>query len=204
VRPFVLLALGAAAAIAAAQAERRGEALRHEGVIAAPPAAVYASLTTAEGVQRAWGVARAKVDFRLGGSYRTAYDAKTDLDGPDAIVNTILAFEPDRMIALAAARRAREQLETLCGGEWTATLPVKDGAPMSARTRWSRRLEGRFLVAEGWLGAQDAMHEHGHLVIGVDPASGASTVTSRWDRCERRATTASPSTGTPSTPAASA
>lgn len=72
------------------------------GVLNAPPEEVYECFTTAEGLTKSWGVANAKVDFRQGGQIRTAYDLATDLDSPEAIVNTILAYEPGRMLAIKA------------------------------------------------------------------------------------------------------
>ncbi len=82
----------------------------------APAEEVYDAFTTPEGVVKAWGVARAKVDFRAGGQIRTAYQAETDLDSPRAIVNTILAYEPGRMLAIkpTAPEGAPDWLRAIC------------------------------------------------------------------------------------------
>ena len=74
-------------------------ALVHEAVIDAPVATVWASLSTEEG-WKAWGPRFAKFDFRLGGSIETAYHADAKSGDPNNIRHRILAFVPERMIAL--------------------------------------------------------------------------------------------------------
>jgi uncharacterized protein YndB with AHSA1/START domain len=69
------------------------------GTVAAPVKDVWAAWTTNEGI-RSWMVASGEVDFRIGGSYRTSYLKDSDLRGPDTIENTILAYDPMRMIAI--------------------------------------------------------------------------------------------------------
>lgn len=76
-----------------------GRVLTHEAVIDASPAELWEAWTTDEGI-RSWMVPHGKVDFRVGGAYRTSYQANVDLDGEQAIVNRILAYEPERMIAI--------------------------------------------------------------------------------------------------------
>ena len=70
-----------------------------EGFINAPPSEVWRLFTTSEGF-KATGVAQAEVDLRIGGSIRTHYDAQGRLGDPNTIVNEILAYEPERMIAI--------------------------------------------------------------------------------------------------------
>lgn len=91
------------------------------GVLNAPPEKVYECFTTAEGLTMTWGVANAKVDFRQGGQIRTAYDLATDLDSPEAIVNTILAYEPGRMLAIKATAPANSPawLRAICESGFT-------------------------------------------------------------------------------------
>jgi hypothetical protein len=81
---------------------------------------LFSSFTTGEGIVKAWGVAKAKVDFRVGGEIRTAYGPDTDLDSPKAIVNTILAYEPGRMLALksTAPDGAPDWLRAICESGW--------------------------------------------------------------------------------------
>jgi hypothetical protein len=77
-------------------------------------------------------VAQAKVDFRVGGQIRTRYRAEGDLDDPTSIVNTILAFEPDRMLAIKATapEGAPPWLQRICETGWSVLRlePVGDDA----------------------------------------------------------------------------
>lgn len=73
--------------------------LRHEAIVDAPIADVWEVWTTNEGI-RSWMVPHGKVDFRVGGEYRTSYSPDVDLDGKEAIVNRILVYEPLSMIAM--------------------------------------------------------------------------------------------------------
>lgn len=68
-------------------------------VINAPVADVWKAFTTTEGI-KSWMVAEGDVDLRIGGKFRTGYQPGTDLNGPNAIENTILAFDPERMITI--------------------------------------------------------------------------------------------------------
>jgi uncharacterized protein YndB with AHSA1/START domain len=90
------LLLGAAAAAEEA-------ALVHEAVLAAPPAEVWKVFTTAEG-WKALGVAQAQVDLRVGGKILSHYDPDGRLGDEKTIENTILAYEPGRMLAIKATK----------------------------------------------------------------------------------------------------
>ena len=68
-------------------------------MIAAPVDAVWAALTTKEG-QESWNVAHAEIDLKIGGKMRTHYDAAGRIGDPNTIENTILCFEPRRMLAI--------------------------------------------------------------------------------------------------------
>ena len=70
-----------------------------EGFVNAPVSEVWRIFTTSEGF-KATGVAHADVDFRIGGSIRSHYDPKGTLGDPGTIVNEILAYEPERMLAI--------------------------------------------------------------------------------------------------------
>jgi uncharacterized protein YndB with AHSA1/START domain len=69
-----------------------------EARIDAPVAAVWAALTTKEG-QESWNVAHAEIELKIGGRMRTHYDPKGTIGDPQTIENTILSFEPKRMLA---------------------------------------------------------------------------------------------------------
>jgi uncharacterized protein YndB with AHSA1/START domain len=70
-----------------------------EGFVNAPVAEVWRLFTTSEGY-KATGVAQAEVDLRIGGEIRSHYDPKGVLGDPETIVNEILAYEPERMLAI--------------------------------------------------------------------------------------------------------
>jgi uncharacterized protein YndB with AHSA1/START domain len=74
-----------------------------EGTINAPVAEVWKVWTTGEGY-KAVGVAKAEVDFRIGGLIRSHYSATGVLGDEETIENRILAYEPRRMIAFRIAR----------------------------------------------------------------------------------------------------
>lgn len=77
--------------------------LVHETVLNVPAAQVWAVLATSEGYKK-WGVAHAEIDLRVGGLIRTHYDPKGTLGDPGTIEQTILAFDPGRMIAFKIAK----------------------------------------------------------------------------------------------------
>ena len=70
-----------------------------EGFVNAAPAEVWRIFTTAEGYEQA-GLAQSEVDFRIGGTIRTHYDPQGRLGDARTIVQEILAYEPERMLAL--------------------------------------------------------------------------------------------------------
>ena len=73
--------------------------LVHEGIVNAPLAQVWAAFTTKAGLE-SWMVAHAEIDLRVGGVMKTQHDAKDTVDGPGAIANTILSYEPMRMLSM--------------------------------------------------------------------------------------------------------
>ena len=73
-----------------------------EGVVDAPVEKVWAALCTKEGLE-SWNVAHADVDLKVGGKMLTHYDPKGQLGDPDTIENTILSFEPGRMLSIKVA-----------------------------------------------------------------------------------------------------
>jgi uncharacterized protein YndB with AHSA1/START domain len=70
-----------------------------EGMIHAPVDAVWAALTTKRGLE-SWNVAHAEIDLKIGGKMLTHYDAAGRIGDPNTIENTILCFEPRRMLAI--------------------------------------------------------------------------------------------------------
>ncbi|MBM0104049.1 SRPBCC domain-containing protein [Steroidobacter sp. S1-65] len=80
------------------QAAHAAEPQVTEGFINAATPEVWRIFTTAEGYKQ-MGVAHAEVDLKIGGTIRTHYDPKGQLGDPRTIVNEILAYEPERMLA---------------------------------------------------------------------------------------------------------
>jgi uncharacterized protein YndB with AHSA1/START domain len=70
-----------------------------EGFVNAPVAEVWRLFTTSEGYP-ATGPAQAEVRLAIGGEIRSHYDANGKLGDAETIVNEILAYEPERMLAI--------------------------------------------------------------------------------------------------------
>ncbi|MEM7227368.1 MAG: SRPBCC domain-containing protein [Planctomycetota bacterium] len=68
-------------------------------VVAATPEQIWPLFSTTEGV-RSWVAPMVEVDFRVGGAWRTNYNPDGELGDATTITNTILAYEPNRMIAM--------------------------------------------------------------------------------------------------------
>ncbi len=97
VRHILLLSLLALAPIIGrAQADTP---LVHEGIVNAPLAQVWAAFTTKDGLE-SWMTAHAEIDLKVGGIMKTQHDAKDTVDGPGAIANIILSYEPMRMLSM--------------------------------------------------------------------------------------------------------
>ena len=75
----------------------------NEATVNAPVAALWKVWTSGEGY-KALGVAQAEVDFRVGGIIRSHYKATGVLGDEETIENRILAYEPQRMIAIRIER----------------------------------------------------------------------------------------------------
>jgi uncharacterized protein YndB with AHSA1/START domain len=75
------------------------ENLMTEGFINAPLGEVWQLFTSVEGLRRA-GAAQAEVELKIGGVIRTHRDPKGKLGDDETTVQRILAFDPQRMLAL--------------------------------------------------------------------------------------------------------
>lgn len=80
-----------------------GDVLRSEGIVEAPLADVWASFTTKEGIE-SWMVPHAEIELRVGGKMLTHYDPKGVIGDENTIENTILSYEPLRMISIKATK----------------------------------------------------------------------------------------------------
>jgi len=105
--------------------------------IDATPRELFTSFTTGEGLIRVWLAGQADFDLSIGGRMRVRYTKDGSLDDPATIVNTVLAYEPDRMIAIkpSAPDNAPPFLKKICQTGWNIVRfePLSDGT----RTRLS-------------------------------------------------------------------
>jgi uncharacterized protein YndB with AHSA1/START domain len=85
--------------LATLQSSFAGEPQITEAVINAPIATIWDAFTTADGY-RQLGVAQADVDLRIGGRIRTHHDANGRLGDSQSIEQEILAYDPQRMLAV--------------------------------------------------------------------------------------------------------
>lgn len=73
------------------------------GVVDAPVKEVWRAFTTASEIKK-WMVAEAEFELKIGGKMKTAYAAGTDLNGPAAIENTVIAYDPERMLTIRVSK----------------------------------------------------------------------------------------------------
>ena len=97
---FIIVGLTLLANISHAQEDNR---LIHEAVVNAPLEQVWAAFTTKAGLE-SWMVAHAEIELRIGGKMKTQYDPKGTVGDAKAIENTILSFEPKRMVSFKVTK----------------------------------------------------------------------------------------------------
>ncbi|MEM8933404.1 MAG: MBL fold metallo-hydrolase [Acidobacteriota bacterium] len=73
----------------------------YETEIDAPIEAVWAAFTTTDGL-RSWMAPLVEIELKVGGTLRANYNAEGALGDATTIENTILAFDPPRMLSLKA------------------------------------------------------------------------------------------------------
>ncbi len=104
-----------------------------EGFINASVAEVWRMFTTSAGF-KATGVAHADVDLKVGGEIRTHYDPKGALGDANTIVNEILAFDPERMLALRIKQApANFPFKNVMRGPWTVIYLAPAGSMTQVR-----------------------------------------------------------------------
>lgn len=72
-------------------------------VVEAPRKVVWKAWTTSEGAVP-WMVAHADIDLKIAGVIRTHYDLKARLGDPGTIENTILCYDPEKMLAIKTVK----------------------------------------------------------------------------------------------------
>jgi uncharacterized protein YndB with AHSA1/START domain len=115
------------------------EPLVAEGVVNAPTDTVWSAWTTVEAMQ-SWMVAKADIDLRVGGLWRTSYSRDAGLDGDAAIHHRILAFDPGRMLAFQTVKTPKNfPFPTAIRQAWTVVYLEPAG---SGRTKVTVRMLG--------------------------------------------------------------
>lgn len=74
-----------------------------ERIVEAPLDAVWEAWTTSAGL-RSWLAPHADIDLRVGGRMRTNYSPQGTLGDPKTIENTVLSFDPRRMMSIKVAK----------------------------------------------------------------------------------------------------
>jgi uncharacterized protein YndB with AHSA1/START domain len=114
--------------------ESRPDQVVTEGIIEAPVEAVWAALATKQG-QESWNVAHAEIDLKVGGKMRTHYDPKGVIGDPNTIENTILAFEPNRLLVMqVTGTPAKFPFNDAIRKMWTV-IHFEDAGPGRTRLR---------------------------------------------------------------------
>lgn len=99
---LIVAGLAGVAAFGEEKAESNST-LRHEAMIDAPAKEVWKAFTTSEGL-KSWMAPHASIDLRVGGKMLANYHADGKLGDENTIENTILSFEPERMISIQATK----------------------------------------------------------------------------------------------------
>lgn len=81
----------------------RADPIVAEGVVNAPVSEVWKAWTTSDGLN-SWLAPHADIDLRIGGLMRTNYSADGSLGDAGTIENEIIAFDPERMLAIRVSR----------------------------------------------------------------------------------------------------
>ena len=111
-----------------------------EGFVNAPAAEVWRLFTTSEGYL-ATGAAQAEVRLAIGGEIRSHYDPKGTLGDAETIVNEILAYEPERMLAIRIKQApASFPHRDAIAGTWTVIYYRPGGREHDARADRRPRL----------------------------------------------------------------
>jgi uncharacterized protein YndB with AHSA1/START domain len=101
--PFLLAALLAAGLARPLSTPAVIAPVVHENVIQASVDDVWAAFTTKAGIE-SWMVPHAEIDLRVGGKMRTTYNKDATLGDDSTIENTILSYDPKRMLSIRATK----------------------------------------------------------------------------------------------------
>jgi uncharacterized protein YndB with AHSA1/START domain len=99
----LLLSLSVALSLFSGQAPDAKTFVVHEAVVSAPFALVWEAFTTKKGLE-SWMVAHAEIDLQVGGKMLTHYSKDGKIGDDGTIENTILSFDPMRMMSIKATK----------------------------------------------------------------------------------------------------
>lgn len=124
----------ALALVSVVRAAHGQQPLVTEGVVDAPVDSVWNAFTTSAGLE-SWMAAHASLDLRIGGAMRTVYAPEAKLGDASTIENTILAYEPKRMLAIKVAKAPEGfPFPNAIGSMWTVIyFDAVDGAKTRIR-----------------------------------------------------------------------
>lgn len=115
-----------------------GRIVRTEVILDTTPEAIWALLSTPDGLKTLWSVARAEVDLRPGGRIRAAYEED---ESTGWITHHILALEPGRVLAFRTdpPPKAPPSIQLICQTGWTV-MRLEPAGP--GRTRLTESMMG--------------------------------------------------------------
>jgi uncharacterized protein YndB with AHSA1/START domain len=109
-----------------------------EGIVNGSVDAVWKAFTEKSVIEQ-WMVAKTDIDLKVGGLWRTSYSKDSDLNDDMAIHHTILAFDPDRMLAFRTIKTPKNFPYPAITRTWTVVYFEPVGA---ARTLVTTRMMG--------------------------------------------------------------
>ena len=109
-----------------------------EAVLNAPVESVWKAWTTKAGLE-AWLVGKTEIDLKVGGIWLTNYNKDSNLKDDSTIEQTILAFDPGRMLAFRTSKAPANFPHPTITQTWTVVYFESAGA---GKTRITARMFG--------------------------------------------------------------
>lgn len=116
---FIFLSTICLVALSTATVRADDSRLVNEAIIEASIDDVWEAWTTKKGIE-SWMVAHADIELKVGGKMRTHYDPNGVLGDPNSIENTILCYDPKRMLSIKATKTPEKfPFKKAIEGMWT-------------------------------------------------------------------------------------
>ena len=109
-----------------------------EALVNAPVEAVWKAFTEKPVIEK-WMVAKTDLELKVGGTWRTSYSKDSDLNDERSIHHTILAFDPERMLAFRTIKTPKDFPYPAITRTWTVVYFELAGP---GKTRVSTRMMG--------------------------------------------------------------